>query len=293
MDNKNAIALFTKPAGDVAPIGLTKDEDLRKEFDDAQAVANEGVKVGLPQMAINHPAGQYQDPLERFTKTFEGIILDQHLANAYWAPGDDESSDKPPDCVSYDGYLPAANAQKKEADTCQSCRYNQFGSGGGGRGKACKNMRRLVLVTVIDGEPMFLRLSLSPTSLKAYTKYVKDLAPHRTPFSVSTTFSLEERKNGLQKWSVVKLTFGYDLTPDQFKQARALGRELETLRTEAIVKDREYPTSSDAAPSDPVTPEPEPWDEAGGENGAAASAVPGKPPVKVDPPKTRAGRSRA
>jgi len=291
MDNKNAIALFTKPAGEVAPIGLTKDEDLRKEFDEAQAVANEGVKIGLPQMKIVHSATQFQTPLEQFCKAFEGIILDQHLANAYWAPSVDVADDKPPDCVSFDGYLPAANAQKKESDACQSCRYNQFGSGEGGRGKACKNMRRLVLVTVIDGEPMFLRLSLSPTSLKAYTKYVKDLAPHRTPFSVSTTFSLEERKNGSQKWAVVKLTLSHDLTPDQFKQARALGRELETLRTEAIVKDNEYPSSDGAAPSDPNTPEDDAWTEPGDDSGAAKET---KPPVKVEPPKvTRAGRSRA
>jgi hypothetical protein len=98
------------------------------------------------------------------------VILHNHKANALWLNKYGTSEDKQPDCMSVDGETGLVR-ETGECRPCASCPYNQYGSadGGAGRGKACKNTRRLYLMRHGDVFPMILHLP--STALSAFDKY--------------------------------------------------------------------------------------------------------------------------
>jgi hypothetical protein len=75
---------------------------------------------------------------------------------------------------------PSANAPARQADDCQACPMNQFGSAG--EGKACKNGRRLALLPEnddggdVDFEHDIWLMDVSPTALKGFDGYVQAVA---------------------------------------------------------------------------------------------------------------------
>ena len=81
---------------------------------------------------------------------------------------------------------------------CATCPLNQWGSehqrrGGEGRGKGCKEMRRLLLL--IDGWALPALMSLPPTSIKTWDAYCSGLAARRSGyFAVQTKFELDAAK---------------------------------------------------------------------------------------------------
>lgn len=89
----------------------------------------------------------------------------------------------PPACfaisVSEVGMVPHTTSPDKQAEACSECAYNEFGSALQGKGKMCKNSRRLGVYAYHDGAmdtSELAVLKLAPTSLKNYAKYVKLLA---------------------------------------------------------------------------------------------------------------------
>lgn len=134
--------------------------------------------------------------------TFSGVIVYNHNCNAYF--DEDSEGNSPPICSSLDG-ITGVDTECGECFTCKTCSRNVFGSAKNRRGKACKNMHRLYIMT--EGSPIPLMLSLPPTSLKAFQNYrLSTLAAKRLkPSEVVTEFSLTSQvsKTG-QKYSVVK-----------------------------------------------------------------------------------------
>jgi hypothetical protein len=71
---------------------------------------------------------------------------------------------------------PHAEAKEKQAEACKSCEKFEWGSDpNGGRGKACKERRRLALIPA-DGTSEMLLASIPPTSLKGWGNYVLEIA---------------------------------------------------------------------------------------------------------------------
>ena len=132
------------------------------------------IALDFPQVKI--PAGgqlsfELPNPLDPDDptpcKTIEGVIVLQQTANAYWQ--DSDTTGAPPDCSSDDG----VTGYGTPGGLCAACPLNTFGSGEGGKGKACKNMKNLYILQ--DGSPMPLLLPLPPTSLKAFRQYANNL----------------------------------------------------------------------------------------------------------------------
>lgn len=96
-------------------------------------------------------------------KKLIGVVVHHHKTNAYWVGK--ELSDAPPDCSSTDGI----NGRGTPGGSCAACPLNQFGSGEGGAGKACKNMERLYILQ--ENRLLPLALSLPPTSLRNWKNY--------------------------------------------------------------------------------------------------------------------------
>ena len=133
-------------------------DGLSIEFDRVRIPSGGGLAFEIPGDDPDNPD---------LAKEIIGVIVDQHPVNAYWAVKY-SGENNPPDCSSMDGKVGiTVDGQEKD---CATCQYNQWGSDEGGRGKACKNMRRVYILP--EGEMFPLLLTLPPTSLKNFANYL-------------------------------------------------------------------------------------------------------------------------
>lgn len=129
----------------------------------------------------------------------DGVRLNTYYPNAYnpaamdppvcYAVGRDDASLAPHPDMGKDPYF------KAQANHCNACPMNEFGTGRTGQGKACTNRRRLFMLLAgtynmtnagLQMTPFmeashyeqtpFLQMTLPPTSLKAWGEYVRGSA---------------------------------------------------------------------------------------------------------------------
>jgi hypothetical protein len=126
------------------------------------------------------------------------VIIGSIYENAYYSDDYDSDNPKSPTCFAFakteEALVPHEDSAKAEHDKCKGCQYNEFGSADKGKGKACKNIRRLAMIsasplnaeTVQSGEVALMKLPV--TSVKEWTKYVQtlNLAHKRPAFAVIT-----------------------------------------------------------------------------------------------------------
>lgn len=143
------------------------------------------------------------------------IILDTVLENVYFEGEYDPETPQAPVCFAF-GRTEAEmaphdtvlDAGQMQAEDCASCRHNEWGTAKKGKGKACRNTRRLAMVAagdfnkagefspyddiheIIDGTLGFMKLPV--TSVKAYANYVKKLGVtmKRPPCAVYTQITV-------------------------------------------------------------------------------------------------------
>lgn len=223
---------------------------------DPQAVAEvfdvnmEGIAAHFPK--IKFPSGgmiAFEVPGEDgedVVKELIGVIIDQQSQNSYWADkfnGENVS----PDCFSADGkigHAPVGSRVKWAGLSmeCAQCPLNAYGSGADGKGKACKNNRKLYMVR--EGEILPVEIMIPPSSLKVWNTYVVSLTSKVKPIDgVVTKIKLRkaESSGGIEYSEAIFLRVA-DLTPDERKNLRAYAK---TLR-EAI---RKQPTNVEASPA--------------------------------------------
>ena len=124
------------------------------------------------------------------------IILDFAAANTYFEGVYNPKDIKPPACFALGRVIadmaPSDNSPAKQNSTCTGCPKFEWGSDPqGGKGKACKNTRRVVVVpTNATEKTQPWVLSVSPTALKFFDKYVNSLSDMGThPIEVITEIS--------------------------------------------------------------------------------------------------------
>jgi hypothetical protein len=128
------------------------------------------------------------------------IVVGFTSENIYYADNYDPDNPQSPTCYSFfrkeEDAVPHENCVGPQSEACLGCTMNQFGSADRGRGKACKNVRRLALLMLTDMDdienatPTFLRVPVM--SVKNWAMYVKNLATNlkRPPFAVVTEVSV-------------------------------------------------------------------------------------------------------
>lgn len=128
------------------------------------------------------------------------VVVGSIFENNYYDPDFDYDPEAPrsPICFAFskkeEGLAPHADSSAPQHEACKGCDFNEFGSALKGRGKACKNIRRLALMSaqpltadgVKDGEIAYMKLPV--TSGPGWAAYVNQLsAVHkRPPFAVIT-----------------------------------------------------------------------------------------------------------
>lgn len=130
----------------------------------------------------------------------QALVLDSVLENVFY--GQDFNPDSPasPECYAFarkeDDLKPHEKVASPVHATCKGCANNEWGSADKGRGKACKNSRRLAIIpadealksadTMRDAKIAYLRIPV--TSVKAWAGYVTQLATvtKKPPYAVVT-----------------------------------------------------------------------------------------------------------
>lgn len=121
------------------------------------------------------------------------IVVDSILENTYFDGAYDPDKPQSPACYAFgrdeDEMAPHEAVAEPVADSCAGCPNNEWGSADVGRGKACKNVRRLALITadalddgeegVTDADVAYLKVPV--TSVRAWAGYVNQLAATDKP----------------------------------------------------------------------------------------------------------------
>jgi hypothetical protein len=154
---------------------------------------------------ISTQNGEFTYKGDNLASPFEAIVLDSIIDYAYYDGPFDPDNIATPVCFAIGSdekeLQPHPDCSDPQSDFCRDCWANKYKSDDRGKGKACKNQRRLALVAAdvleeidIDAEIAFLRIS--PTSLKYWgghaTKIGKVLK--RPPFGVVSEISIEDEK---------------------------------------------------------------------------------------------------
>lgn len=167
---------------------------IREELSDMDRVPYGRIKIaagGVNIFQVFEPGEEEATPAQ----TVDGVIMLSHKSNGLWSKPFGSGDSKMPDCSSVDGVYGTVT-ETGEGVECASCPYNAFGSakGGEGRGKACKNMRRLYIMRRGDIFPMVL--TLPPTALSAYDSYrTKVMLGRKKMANVMTRISLKSAAN--------------------------------------------------------------------------------------------------
>lgn len=181
---------------DLLPIVPTSDDlaAIQQELSDMDRIPYGRIKIaagGVNIFQVFEPGEEEAAPAQ----SVEGVILLSHKSNGLWLRAFGSGDSKAPDCSSVDG-LTGVRAESGECVECASCPYNEFGSArdGEGRGKACKNMRRLYVMRRGDIFPMVL--TLPPSALSAYDNYRTKVMLGRKKLSgVMTRITLKSASN--------------------------------------------------------------------------------------------------
>lgn len=167
---------------------------------DAKAVAAQEASVQLGSF-ISLRGGRFSFNGNQLKDDHMDVVVLDHVAeNAYYEGRFDPDAPASPVCFAFGTdektMAPHPDAPKPQHPTCQGCPQNQFGSADTGKGKACKNQRKLALIhadqlgDVANAEVAFMRLP--PTSVKPWAAYVQTLAAttNRPPYAMVTTVSI-------------------------------------------------------------------------------------------------------
>lgn len=138
------------------------------------------------------------------------VIADYVMENVFYEGRYDPNTPSPPMCYAFgrdeksmEPHRIVVEASNHQHDTCAGCPNNEWGSADEGRGKACRNIRRLALVpagaldkdgrfTMADAEYLqsatFGFLKLPVTSVKGFAAFVKTVsgALKRPPHGIFT-----------------------------------------------------------------------------------------------------------
>ncbi len=108
------------------------------------------------------------------------IILDWRWQHSFFEGIYNSNNPKPPVCFASSKYehelKPDPSSEKPQAEDCESCPKNVFGSGISGKGKACKNSARLAIVPAnptADMTPWVI--DIPPTAQKGLIGYINAL----------------------------------------------------------------------------------------------------------------------
>lgn len=151
-------------------------------------------------MEVKADIGDYDK--ETKVKYIDVVIVDinPNPSRIYYESKFDDANPASPTCFSDNGLAASTRAENPQAPLCRECQWNQWGSGEG-RGKACKEGKKLAVI-IPSFDPMKAwQFRVPPTSLAALRNFTKALTTVKVkdhgalPIEVVTRISFSKEKN--------------------------------------------------------------------------------------------------
>lgn len=168
---------------------------------EAAAISKQIAAPGGDRIRYNGNAS-FKTPDGMEGEALEVVIVNFVSTNLYYDTPYDRGNPLPAACFAINAepklLTPSPNSPNIQADNCNICPQNQFGSNG--KGKACSNTRLLAVISSaaledVDNVADIWIMSVPPTSLKFFDAYVASLsAKHKTvPVGVITQVYLDSK----------------------------------------------------------------------------------------------------
>lgn len=234
---------LARPFEDMDPELLEELRDEMSDLDTDSGITCRQIKIPAGGKLAFEIQGE-EDGDEEYVKEIDCVVVFTHSLNGYWANAFGSSNnpeDKIPVCSSIDGKS-GLNAQTGALSDCALCPYNQYGTDTkGGKGKACKNMRRIYLMRPND--PNFYLLNVPPTSIKEVNKALtRIMASKGLPYTnLVVTLKLQKatNANGID-YSTVTIEKKGILPPEAAAIAREMRGQIKSKYTEMTISLDDY-----------------------------------------------------
>lgn len=148
---------------------------------DAKASLDTEPMAGIP--IIRTKGGKFRFDEQELKKPLKVVVVGSSMVNAYYDSEYDPDSPVPPACyaigeVGKESEMAPKNVPKPQNATCTGCPQNAFGTAAKGRGKACRNQRRIAMFMLDDKrpEPQLGVMVLPPSAIRAFSAYTKQVA---------------------------------------------------------------------------------------------------------------------
>jgi hypothetical protein len=200
------------------------------------------------------------------------IVLDSIFENLYYEEPYDVDNPVSPSCFAFGNddriMAPHENSSAMQCESkCIDCAFNKFGSAEKGKGKACKNTRRLACITEEDLENIedatVFYVKIPPTSTKFWAGYVQQITKVMKvpPFAVVT-----ELQNQTDPKTQIRVTF------------KLVEQVTDKAKIKQLIAKRESITEELRTPYQPATFTEEPAKPASRSRGKAREERDSNPP---------------
>lgn len=185
-----------------------------------------------------------------------GVVIHKQPTRSMWFKrrGEDGEEDGPPDCYSPDAKMGVGalgpGSESNPSGACETCPMNAYGTATQGEGKACKEQMQLFVLR--EGSILPTQISLPPTSLQPWKKYMTRLASKgKSFFTVVTAIGLEVKKANGNTFSVIVPRQVEPLAALESTAARSYGNTIKgTLNEAAAARARAEESRADADAAD-------------------------------------------
>lgn len=229
-----------------ALIGINTTGLTEAEVNELQAVlgqnfkeSSDGIDFRPQRYKINKDAQVFVDPFGTSIDELVGAVLYKQKVRGLW-----EEGNTTPLCSSFDaieGIDGEGNRRK-----CANCPRNAWGSGKDGKGKECKEMRRIFLLTKDNALP--IQVSFPPTSISVVDNFFSARITNKIPdIAKEVKFSLTKGSNGSYSFAVAVLKNGQDFEPSKILEMNRLRNKFVDGWRQIALDDDEYIQGNETA----------------------------------------------
>ncbi len=219
--------------------GLTEVEvkELQAILGESFVESRSGIDFRPQRYKVNKDAQVFVDPFGKSLDELKGIVLFKQKVRGCW-----EEGNTIPLCSSFDGIEGVDTEGNRRK--CASCPRNAWGSGKEGKGKECKEMRRIFLMT--DDNALPIQVSFPPTSISEIDNFFSARITNKIPDILKEVrFSLTKQVKNGYTFAVAVLKNGDDVPPKKIFEIKRIQNEYVNSWKNIAVDDDEYLQDND------------------------------------------------
>ncbi|MCM1564895.1 MAG: hypothetical protein NC238_02865 [Dehalobacter sp.] len=239
MTEQNALII---PGVDTTGLTEAEKQELAVVLGQNFEESRDGIDFRPQRYKINKDAQVFVDPFGNSIDELVAAVLYKQKVRGCW-----EEGNKTPLCSSFDaieGIDGDGNRRK-----CASCPQNAWGSGKKGKGKACKEMRRLFLMTQNNALP--IQISFPPTSISPIDNFFSARLTNRIPdIAKEVKFSLTKQTNDGFDFAVAIMKNGKDFSATEMLDLNRLRSKFVEGWKHIAIDDDEYMQGAESGVDD-------------------------------------------